>query len=89
MFKNHPAGRGLATLFFTEMWERFGFYTMMAILTLYMDVDFGWNDAHKADVYGIFLGAVYFFPIIGGFIADKLLGYRNTIRIGAVMIDSG
>jgi POT family proton-dependent oligopeptide transporter len=89
MFKNHPAGNGLATLFFTEMWERFGFYTMMAILTLYMDVDFGWNDVHKADLYGIFLGAVYFFPIVGGFIADKLLGYRNTIRIGAVILSIG
>lgn len=87
MFKNHP--RGLALLFFTEMWERFGFYTMMAVFTLYMDKDFSWNDAHKADVYGLFLGAVYFFPILGGFIADRFLGYKNTIKIGAVIMAIG
>ncbi len=87
MFKNHP--RGLTTLFFTEMWERFGFYTMMAVFTLYMDESFKWSDADKADVYGLFLGAVYFFPILGGWIADKFLGYRNTIRVGAVIMMCG
>jgi POT family proton-dependent oligopeptide transporter len=73
----------LRVLFFTEMWERFGFYIMMAILTLYMDEDFHWSDAHKGNVYGLFLAAVYFIPIIGGWIADKWFGQRKTIMLGA------
>ena len=87
MFKNHP--KGLSTLFFTEMWERFGFYTMMAVFTLYMDVDFGWEDSYKAEIYGLFLGAVYFIPIAGGWIADRILGYRNTIKLGAFIMTIG
>ncbi|MFZ0390346.1 MAG: peptide MFS transporter [Calditrichia bacterium] len=87
MLKNHP--KGLMTLFFTEMWERFGFYTMLAVFTLYMDEVFGWSDAHKGDVYGIFLAFVYFTPIAGGWIADRLLGYRKTIMLGAVVLGIG
>ncbi len=87
MFKKHP--RGLGTLFFTEMWERFGFYTMMAIFVLYMDLDFGWPDELKGQIYGIFLAGVYFFPIFGGWMADKFLGGRNTIRIGAIVMAVG
>lgn len=87
MFKNHP--KGLMTLFFTEMWERFGFYTMLAVFTLYMDEVFGWSDAYKGQVYGIYLAFVYFTPIAGGWIADKFLGYRNTIKIGALVLGLG
>jgi len=87
MFKRHP--KGLGTLFFTEMWERFGFYTMMAIFVLYMDLDFGWPDELKGQIYGIFLAGVYFFPIFGGWIADKLLGGKNTIRMGAIVMAIG
>ncbi len=87
MLRNHPAG--LKTIFFTEMWERFGFYTLMAILVLYMDKNFGWTDAHKGDVYGGFLGAVYFIPILGGWIGDRLLGPRNTIKTGAILMAAG
>jgi proton-dependent oligopeptide transporter, POT family len=72
MTKHHP--RGLMVLFFTEMWERFGFYTLMAVFVLYMDKEFGWDDARKADLYGLFLGLVYFIPVFGGWIGDRLLG---------------
>jgi POT family proton-dependent oligopeptide transporter len=87
MLKNHP--RGLMVLFFTEMWERFGFYTMMAILTLYMDQTLGWGDKSKGLHYGVFLAAVYFIPILGGFLGDRVLGQRHTIRIGAVLMTIG
>lgn len=76
-------------LFFTEMWERFGFYTLMAILVLYMDKEFKWNDSLKGDYYGLFLGLVYFIPLLGGWIADRFLGQINTIRIGAVIMVLG
>ncbi len=87
MFKNHP--KGLAVLFFTEMWERFGFYTMLAIFVLYMQENFGWDTATVTNVYGIFLALVYFTPIVGGWIADNLLGYRKTIIIGAITMAVG
>ncbi len=87
MLKNHP--RGLMVLFFTEMWERFGFYIMMAIFYLYMDKSLGWNDEQKGNHYGAFLGMVYFIPILGGFLGDRVLGQRNTIRVGAVLMTIG
>ena len=87
MFKGHP--RGLMVLFFTEMWERFGFYTMLAVFTLYMDETLGWSDSYKGQIYGLYLGFVYFTPIAGGWIADKLLGYRKTIILGAIILSLG
>ncbi len=87
MLRDHP--RGLLVLFFTEMWERFGFYTLMAILYLYMGDQFGWDDVKKGDYYGKFLGAVYFIPILGGFLGDRVFGQRHTIRIGAVLMMIG
>jgi POT family proton-dependent oligopeptide transporter len=87
MLKNHPPG--LRVLFFTEMWERFGFYILMAVFTLYMDESLGWDDSYKGTVYGLFLGAVYFIPIAGGWIADRVLGQRNTIRLGAAIMAVG
>jgi POT family proton-dependent oligopeptide transporter len=82
MKKKHP--KGLAILFFTEMWERFGFYIIMAVFVLYMDKEFGWSDSRKGDFYGWFLGAVYFIPLIGGWIGDRFMGQINTIRFGAI-----
>ncbi len=87
MFKGHP--RGLYVLFFTEMWERFGFYTMLAIFVYYMQENFGWDAATVTNIYGIFLAGVYFTPILGGWIADNLLGYGKTIIIGAIIIAIG
>jgi POT family proton-dependent oligopeptide transporter len=76
-------------LFFTEMWERFGFYIMMAIFYLYMEKNLGWDDERKGSYYGAFLGMVYFIPILGGFLGDRVLGQRNTIRVGAVLMMFG
>ncbi len=87
MFKNHP--KGLKTLFFTEMWERFGFYIMIAVFVLYMDEHMQWDDSQKGTIYGLFLGAVYFIPIAGGLIADRLLGYAKTIKVGALVMAIG
>ncbi|NOY77309.1 MAG: peptide MFS transporter [Calditrichaeota bacterium] len=87
MLKNHP--KGLKVLFLTEMWERFGFYTMLAVLVLYMTHDFGWDEHKMGQIYGLFLGFVYFTPLIGGWIADRILGYRRTIMLGAVTLAVG
>ena len=87
MFKNHP--KGLPVLFFTEMWERFGFYTMLSIFVYYMQANFGWDTATATNVYGIFLAGVYFTPIIGGWIADNYLGYGKTIMLGAIVFAIG
>ena len=87
MFKNHP--KGLSILFFTEMWERFGFYTMLAIFVFYLQESFGWDQATVTNIYGIFLAGVYFTPIIGGWLADNILGYGKTITLGAVTMGIG
>jgi len=79
--RDHPPG--LRVLFFTEMWERFSFYVMMALLMLYMNDSFGWSDKIKGLHYGFFNGVVYLLPILGGWMADKFLGYRKSILIGA------
>ena len=87
MFKGHP--KGLHVLFFTEMWERFGFYTMLAIFVYYMQENFGWDAATATNVYGIFLAGVYITPLIGGWLADNVLGYGKTISIGAIVMAIG
>lgn len=87
MFKKHPVG--IRVLFFTEMWERFGFYTLMAILVLYMEKEFGWDDSTKGNYYGWFLALVYFIPLLGGWLGDKILGNFLTVRIGAWFMTAG
>ncbi|MDZ7288670.1 MAG: peptide MFS transporter [candidate division KSB1 bacterium] len=87
MFRDHP--KGLKVLFFTEIWERFGFYILMAIFVLYMDHEFKWSDAFKGKVYGLFLFIAYFFPLVGGWLSDKVIGAHNTIRVGAVLMGVG
>ncbi|PKL87511.1 MAG: MFS transporter [Ignavibacteriae bacterium HGW-Ignavibacteriae-2] len=87
MFKDHPLG--LRVLFFTEMWERFGFYTMLAIFVYYLQENFGWDQATVTNIYGIFLAGVYFTPIVGGWLADNVLGYGKTITLGAITMGIG
>lgn len=87
MFKGHP--KGLYVLFFTEMWERFGFYTMLAIFVYYMQENFGWDATTATNVYGLFLAGVYITPLIGGWLADNVLGYGKTITIGAIVMGIG
>jgi len=91
MFKNHP--KGLPVLFFTEMWERFGFYLMLGIFTLYM-VDtqkngLAMSPKEAADVYGTYIALVYLTPFVGGLLADRVLGYRKSIVIGGILMGLG
>jgi POT family proton-dependent oligopeptide transporter len=87
--EKHPAG--LYVLFFTEMWERFGFYSMLAMFTLYLQDDrgLGWTLKQATRLYSYYLASVYFTPLIGGFIADKKLGYRNSVLIGGLIFMVG
>ncbi|GHV00550.1 hypothetical protein FACS1894159_06480 [Bacteroidia bacterium] len=87
MFKNHP--KGLLVLALTNMGERFGYYTMIAILTLYMQAKFGLSSAETSTIYGVFLALVYFLPLLGGLMADKLLGYGRTILLGTAVMFGG
>jgi len=87
MFKGHP--KGLFVLFFTEMWERFGFYTMLAVFVYYMQENFSWDATQATNVYGLFMAGVYITPLLGGWIADNFLGYGKTITIGAVIMGLG
>ena len=87
MLKKHP--KGLPIIFLTEMWERLGFYTLMAILVLYMDKNLGWSDSKKGDYYGFFLALCYFMPLLGGWLGDRVLGRLNTVRIGAGLMALG
>ncbi|HEY9166533.1 MAG TPA: peptide MFS transporter [Candidatus Kryptonia bacterium] len=81
MFKGHP--KGLFVLFFTEMWERFGFYTVLAIFVLYLQENFHWDAATVGNIYGLFIAATFFLPLFGGMVSDRLLGYGRTILVGA------
>jgi proton-dependent oligopeptide transporter, POT family len=87
MLQKHP--KGLGFIFFTEMWERVGFYTLMAILVLYMDKVLGWPDARKGNIYGVFLFLCYLAPLLGGWLGDKVLGQLRTVRIGALLMGFG
>ena len=83
MFKNQP--KGLFALALANTGERFGYYTMLAILALLMQAKFGWDEAAAGQVYAIFLAGVYFMPLVGGILADKI-GYGKCVLTGfAVM----
>ncbi|HEY2946277.1 MAG TPA: peptide MFS transporter [Vicinamibacteria bacterium] len=88
----HP--RGLTTLFFTEMWERFSYYGMRALLMLFMVAPaaaggMGMSAERAAAIYGLYTGSVYFTTIPGGWIADRLLGLRRAVLVGGVLIALG
>ncbi|SMO68545.1 peptide MFS transporter [Solitalea koreensis] len=86
----HP--KGLRVLFFTEMWERFGYYLMLGILALYLMDPKGGMGLPKAEAYdivGTYLGLVYLTPFLGGLLADRILGYRKAILIGGVLMGLG
>jgi POT family proton-dependent oligopeptide transporter len=87
MFKGHP--KGLYVAFFSNMGERFGFYTMFAIFVLFLQAKYGFDSGRAGQIWGGFLAAVYFLPLIGGFLADKLWGYGRTISIGLVTMFTG
>ena len=88
----HPAG--LFVLFFTEMWERFSYYGMRALLVLFLissvtDGGFGWEKAEALSLYGTYTMGVYLTPVFGGLIADKFLGYRWAVVLGALIMTLG
>jgi len=83
----HP--RGLSTLFFTEMWERFSYYGMRAFLILYMVHALGFDDKHAGAVYGTYTGSVWFAAIFGGIIADRWLGRYRSVLLGGIIIALG
>src|SRR5690606_28601466 len=85
--QGHP--RGLWVLFGTEMWERFNFYGMRAILTLFMVNALMLKEHDASLIYGGFLGLCYLTPMLGGFIADRFLGNRNCIMLGGLMMAVG
>jgi len=90
MWKRHP--KALPFLFLSEMWERFGYYLMIGIFTLYLkDVESGFAMTEKeaSDLYGTFIALVFLTPFIGGLIADRYLGYKKSIVIGGLMMGAG
>jgi len=81
--------KGLYTLFFSEMWERFCYYGMRVLLTLYLVKSLMKGDAEASLIYGAYTGLVYAAPILGGKMADKYLGYRYAVMLGAVLMAIG
>jgi dipeptide/tripeptide permease len=89
--KGHP--KGLYPLFFTEMWERLGFYLMLGIMLLYStDTErggLGLSQSAASEIYGTYLAFVYFTPFLGGMIADRFLGFRRSVFIGGLLMATG
>jgi POT family proton-dependent oligopeptide transporter len=90
MWKSHP--KALPYLFFSEMWERFGYYLMIGIFTLYLKDSadgFNMDEKESASLYGTFIALVFFTPFLGGLIADRYLGYRRSIILGGILMGLG
>ncbi|MNU61002.1 Di-/tripeptide transporter [compost metagenome] len=88
--RKHP--KALPFLFLSEMWERFGYYLMIGIFTLYLkdaNQGFEMSEAESASLYGTFIALVFFTPFIGGLLADRVLGYRLPIVIGGILMGVG
>ncbi len=83
----HP--RQLARLFTTEMWERFGYYGMRALLTLYLTKHFVFGDREATGLYGGYTALVYLTPLIGGYLADQYLGSKRAVKFGAIIMAMG
>src|SRR5262245_45173631 len=88
----HP--RGVSTLFFTEMWERFSYYGMRAFLILYMTAavtqgGLGFDDKSAGRIYGLYTGSAWLATIGGGLVADWLLGQYRSVFLGAILITLG
>ena len=91
-FAGHPAG--LFVLFFAEMWERFSYYGMRALLVLFLVSEtakggWGWTRADATSLYGWYTGLVYLTPILGGYLADRVLGTRRSVLWGGFVIAAG
>lgn len=87
MFKGQPKGLFVTAL--ANLGERFGYYTMIAIFVLFLQAKYGYSEAAAGKIYATFLLFVYFLPLLGGFIADRWLGYRKTVTIGMIIMFIG
>jgi POT family proton-dependent oligopeptide transporter len=90
MWKKHP--KALPYLFFSEMWERFGYYLMIGIFLLYLknvEHGFAMTNSEASDLYGTFIALVFLTPFIGGLLADRYFGYRRSIIVGGLMMGAG
>ncbi|PQA88595.1 peptide MFS transporter [Hyphococcus luteus] len=85
--RNHP--KGLFILFFAEMWERFSYYGMRALLVLYLTQHFLFGERAAYGLYGAYTTLVYILPVIGGVLADRYLGQRRAVQVGAVLLVMG
>src|SRR5579859_6640841 len=85
--RRHP--RGLAVLFFAEMWERFSFYGMRGLLIFYLTEHFLFDDGFAQGQFAAYSSLVYLVPLVGGFIADRWLGSRKAIAFGALLLVAG
>src|SRR5262245_2651189 len=81
--------RGLSTLFLTEMWERFSYYGMRALLVLYMTQSLGFADTKALSIYGYYTSSAYFLPLLGGWLADRYLGLKRAVLLGGIIIACG
>src|SRR5687768_10783625 len=86
-FAGHP--RGLYVLFFAEMWERFSYYGMRALLILYLVGHWDFNDSKANLIYGAYTSLVYITPVLGGYLADRYLGQRRAVLFGAILLTCG
>ena len=85
--RGHPPG--LYVLFFTELWERYSFYSMVSILVLYMNESLGFDSVRAGSVYGWYTAGVYFLPLFGGLLADRALGFVRSVLIGGALMMCG
>lgn len=86
-FMGHP--KGLYILFFTEMWERFSYYGMRGLLIFYLTQHFLFSDAKSYAIYGAYTALVYLAPVLGGALADRYLGSRKAVTLGAILLVLG
>jgi POT family proton-dependent oligopeptide transporter len=86
-FLGHP--RGLFVLFFAEMWERFSYYGMRALLIFYLTQHWLFSDERSGVIYGAYTALVYITPVLGGYLADRYIGQRKAVLYGAVLLTFG
>ena len=84
---NHP--KGLYICFLTEMWERFSFYGLKALLIFYLTEHFLFTDKQATNIFGNYFALVYAFPLLGGYLADKYLGTKKAVTFGAILLCVG
>ena len=80
---------GFRVLFLTEMWERFGFYTVASVLVLYMSKALHYSDKQTYGMYAAFTALLYVTPLLGGYLADRVIGFKRTLLLGVLLLTIG